>query len=37
MILNLKNLNLDIDYYHFKMETFETALKLIKLKVSAIW
>ena len=31
MILNLKDLNLDIEYYHFKMETFETALKLINL------
>ena len=31
MVLNLKDLNLDIQYYHFKMETFETALKLIKL------
>ena len=31
MILNLKDLNLDIEYYHFKMETFETTLKLIKL------
>ena len=31
MILNLKDLNLDIEYYHFKMETFETALTLIKL------
>jgi hypothetical protein len=33
MVLNLKDSNLDIQYYHFKMEmeTFETALKLIKL------
>jgi hypothetical protein len=31
MILNLKDLNLDIEYYQFKMETFETTLKLIKL------
>lgn len=30
MILNLKDLNFDIVYHHFKMETFETALKLIK-------
>jgi hypothetical protein len=30
MILNLKDLNQNIEYYHFKMDTFETALKLIK-------
>lgn len=30
MILNLKNLNKSIAYYHFKMETFESALKLVK-------
>ena len=30
MILNLKELNKYIKYYHFKMDTFETALKLIK-------
>ena len=30
LILNLKDLNQDIVYRHFKMETFETALKLIK-------
>jgi hypothetical protein len=29
MILNLKNLNLDIVYEHFKMETLETAMSLI--------
>ena len=28
MILNLKDLNLSIEYYHFKMDTFETALKI---------
>ena len=30
MILNLKELNEYIEPYHFKMETFESALKLIK-------
>lgn len=30
MILNLKELNESIEYHHFKMDTFETALKLIK-------
>ena len=30
MILNLKELNKHVKYYHFKMDTFETALKLIK-------
>ena len=30
MILNLKELNKLVTYYHFKMDTFETALKLIK-------
>ena len=30
MILNLKNLNQHIKYHHFKMETFEAALKLVK-------
>ena len=30
MILNLKELNKSIPYYHFKMETFESALKLVK-------
>ena len=30
MILNLKNLNESITYHHFKMDTFEIALKLIK-------
>lgn len=29
MILNLKELNKDITYYHFKMETLQAALKLI--------
>ena len=29
MILNLKDLNLDIEYKHFKMETFKDALALI--------
>ena len=29
MILNLKELNKYIDHHHFKMDTFETALKLI--------
>ena len=30
IILNLKNLNQYIAYHHFKMDTFESALKLIK-------
>lgn len=30
MILNLKQLNENIVYHHFKMETFESALKLVK-------
>ena len=30
MILNLKELNKSIPYHHFKMETFELALKLVK-------
>lgn len=30
MILNLKELNQHIEYHHFKMETFESALKLVK-------
>lgn len=30
MILNLKGLNEYIEYHHFKMDTFETALNLIK-------
>lgn len=30
MILNLKNFNENIDYHHFKMDTFESAIKLIK-------
>ena len=30
MILNLKQLNQNIEYHHFKMDTFESALKLIK-------
>ena len=30
IILNLKNLNESITYHHFKMDTFEIALKLIK-------
>ena len=29
MILNLKPLNKFVDYHHFKMDTFRTALKLI--------
>ena len=29
MILNLKQLNEEVEYHHFKMETFEQALKLI--------
>lgn len=33
MILNLKELNQHIQYYHFKMETFESAIKLIKPNV----
>ena len=30
LILNLKELNTNIVYHHFKMETFESALKLVK-------
>ena len=30
MILNLKQLHKNIEYHHFKMDTFESALKLIK-------
>jgi len=30
MILNLKGLNEYVEYHHFKMDTFETALNLIK-------
>ena len=30
MILNLKQLNENIVYHHFKMETFKSALKLVK-------
>lgn len=30
MILNFKYLNFYVTYYHFKMETFEQALTLIK-------
>ncbi|MEW8548535.1 MAG: reverse transcriptase domain-containing protein [Candidatus Thiodiazotropha sp.] len=30
MILNLKELNTNIVYHHFKMETFESVLKLVK-------
>ena len=30
MILNLKPLNEFVDYHHFKMNTFRTALKLIR-------
>ena len=30
LILNLKNFNENVDYHHFKMDTFESALKLIK-------
>ena len=30
MILNLKKLNEKVSYHHFKMDTFETALQLIK-------
>ena len=30
MILNLKDFNENIDYHHFKMDTFECAIKLIK-------
>ena len=32
MILNLKELNESIVYHHFKMDTFESALKLIRPK-----
>ena len=31
MILNLKKLNENVEYHHFKMETFETALHLIHM------
>ena len=31
MILNLKPLNEFVDYHHFKMDTFRTTLKLIRL------
>ena len=30
MIINLKPLNKSVDYHHFKMDTFRTALKLIR-------
>ena len=30
MILNLKTFNKNIDFHHFKMDTFESALKLIR-------
>ena len=30
MIINLKELNEYIETHHFKMDTFESALKLIK-------
>ena len=30
MILNLKELNQYIEYHHFKMDTFESVLKLVK-------
>ena len=30
MIFNLKPLNKFVDYHHFKMNTFRTALKLIR-------
>ena len=33
MILNLKKINEKVSYNHFKMDTFETALKLIKRNV----
>lgn len=29
MILNLKELNLSVEYHHFKMDTFEKAIKMI--------
>lgn len=29
MILNLKNLNLDVEYQHFKMDTIQSALRLV--------
>ena len=29
MILNLKKFNENVEYYHFKMDTFESAIKLI--------
>ena len=30
MILNLKELNKSVEYHHFKMDTFEIALNLVK-------
>ena len=30
MIINLKELNENIVYHHFKMESFESALKVVK-------
>ena len=30
MILNLKQLNEFVSYYHFKMDTIQTALKLMR-------
>ena len=30
MILNLKDLNRHVEYHHFKMDTFESVLKLVK-------
>ena len=33
MILNLKELNQFIEYHHFKVETFESALKLVKKRL----
>ena len=32
MILNLKKLNEYIEYHHFKMDTFESAIKLVTNK-----
>ena len=29
MILNLKKLNLDVEYQHFKMDTIQAALRLV--------
>ena len=30
MILNLKDLNLDVEYHHFKMDTVKSVIKMMK-------